>query len=259
MPVPEFSRSIYNKPGLEEVICQLKFPKILRISNERPVQFQEGIRQIFPIFEENLPVPPNFPPAMLKMLPDQVLSSGTVFDFVSADQSWKVSLANDFLSLSTTAYTRWEVFLEKFSEPLKVLLQVYQPSFFQRVGLRYRNVIIRSQLNLNGVPWSQLLKPFIANELGNDEIATDVTESRRNFVLRLDQNGNFVSVHHFLARPQDSDEQCFVIDSDFFFNDTLEPYNGVSKLNQLNRYAGNLFRWCITDKLYDAMEPVSVS
>ena len=51
-------RCIYRRSPLIEVICQLRFPAILRIDAQAPAQFQEAIRGDYPQFSqrmENLP------------------------------------------------------------------------------------------------------------------------------------------------------------------------------------------------------------
>ncbi|HQU44113.1 MAG TPA: TIGR04255 family protein, partial [Pirellulales bacterium] len=52
MPLPEFPRVIYGKNPLEVVICQLRFPPILRIGAELPAEFQERIRKDYPEFRD---------------------------------------------------------------------------------------------------------------------------------------------------------------------------------------------------------------
>ena len=42
------SRCIYENNQLGEVICQLRFPEILAIGANLPVDFQEAIRGVFP-------------------------------------------------------------------------------------------------------------------------------------------------------------------------------------------------------------------
>jgi uncharacterized protein (TIGR04255 family) len=49
---PEAPRVIFRKKPSEEVICQLRFPTILRISAEPPATFQERIRLHYPTFQE---------------------------------------------------------------------------------------------------------------------------------------------------------------------------------------------------------------
>jgi transposase, IS30 family len=68
------------------------------------------------------------------------------YDFLSDDRAWKVALASNFLALSTTSYIRWEKFREALELPFTQFCQVYEPSYLTRIGLRYRDVIIRSQL-----------------------------------------------------------------------------------------------------------------
>jgi len=62
---PESERVIYEKAPLVQVICQLRFPQILRIESQLPVEFQERIRDAFPILEKttaSFPQPGLVPP-----------------------------------------------------------------------------------------------------------------------------------------------------------------------------------------------------
>ena len=43
-------RAHYRKHQLAEVICQLRFPEILSIETTLPADFQEAIRDFFPIY-----------------------------------------------------------------------------------------------------------------------------------------------------------------------------------------------------------------
>ena len=52
MPFPEAERVVYRQNPLDRVVCQLKFPPILKIEREIPVEFQDRIRKDFPGFYE---------------------------------------------------------------------------------------------------------------------------------------------------------------------------------------------------------------
>src|SRR6266852_706318 len=47
-PFPEFTRVIYQRNPLVEVVCQLRFSPILRIDTDPPAEFQDRIRSAFP-------------------------------------------------------------------------------------------------------------------------------------------------------------------------------------------------------------------
>src|SRR5438445_3102968 len=168
MPFPASPRVIYKKNPLDEVICQLKFPPVLRIDSELPAKFQESVRQDYPLFQDASPVIPNF---LGRALPAEVGKlmnleipfpvAGKVYHFISADEKWKVGLAKEFIALSTGSYVRWEEFRARMAYAISSLLKEYSPSFFVRIGLRYRDVVRRSVLGLGEIRWSELLKPHI--------------------------------------------------------------------------------------------------
>src|SRR5437016_5486281 len=167
---PEAPRVIYRKKPSEEVICQLRFPAILRIDAEPPASFQERIREQYPNFRENpssgfstMGIPADFARFFEAEFP---FTSGKTYEFASPDRSWMVHLDRDSLAVTTRAYERWEGFKEHLHYPFKALCEIYRPTFFARIGLRYKDVIRRSKLGLEGIPWSELLNPYIAAEFG---------------------------------------------------------------------------------------------
>ena len=50
-------RTRYGKPPVHEVICQLRFPTILTISDGDPFAFQEIVRDEFPQYARRQDVP----------------------------------------------------------------------------------------------------------------------------------------------------------------------------------------------------------
>ncbi|MFM7713573.1 MAG: TIGR04255 family protein, partial [Microcystis sp.] len=65
MKLPEFDRVIYEYNPLFEVVCQLTFPPILKISHQEPVEFQDEIRFQYPLFERTQP---QIPPEIAKVV-----------------------------------------------------------------------------------------------------------------------------------------------------------------------------------------------
>lgn len=259
MRFPDSERVQYNRNPLVEVICQLRFPRILRIETERPVDFQESLRDEYPrlnvIQSLNLAMPVG-PQADTTPVG---LSRDESYEFLSRQGDWKVVLASSFLALSTTKYTRWEVFRDRLASAIEILVRHYAPSHFTRVGLRYQDVIVRSDLDLQGRPWRTLLKGPVAGMLASEEFPEDeFIDSQNLFTYRLDGTNAIARVRHGLARRQHASELGYLIDADFFSEQPTEVEDALGTLDLFNRESGRLFRWCITRDLHRAMEPKRV-
>ncbi|SRR5579875_1091033 len=263
MAFPDAERIIYEKNPLEKVICQLKFPSILKIETESPAEFQECIRSDYPFYKRTpavkLPagLPTELAALLTKDLPLEIAQ--TAHEFGSRDERWTLSLTQNFIALTCQSYDRWENFKDHLDRPLRALKELYAPACFTRIGLRYRDVIRRSVLGLDQIGWAELLQPWVAGALAAPEIAADVEHSAQELVVRLPDGRSRVRVHHGLAVDASSQELCYVIDADFFDDQQVELSHVIECLDFLNRQARLFFRWCITDLLHQAMRPQPLS
>jgi uncharacterized protein (TIGR04255 family) len=257
-PFPESARVIYRKNPLDEVICQLKFPPILRIESELPAAFQDALSADYPLLEENPGPQLNLPPAIAKILAVDFGSAGTnrQFQFASSDAAWRVVLNREFIALSTTKYRRWEDFRSRLARALAAIDTQYKPpAFFVRVGLRYKDVIRRSEFGRADEQWNQLLKPHILGELSDSRAEPSILQAARQTLISLHERGAQVRLVHGLMVPPQGGEVCYSIDSDFFTQERTEVTDVFDVLKLFNRQAGRLFRWCITERLHDALGP----
>jgi len=263
MAFPEAERVIYEKNPLEEVICQLRFPPILKIDSETPTEFQECIRNQYPLYQTKSigKLPAGLPDDLAKILAVDfsILPTGKAHEFVSRDEKWRLSLTKTFLALSCSQYRRWEDFKEHLQRPLLALEGIYKPAFYTRLGLRYRDVIRRSVLSLGEAAWSELLQPWIAGAIAQPEIADDIQENEAAFLAKLPDNQGSVRVRHGIALDEATKERCYLIDADFFDEAQTETPHAVDKLDYLNRQSRYLFRWCISDRLHQAMVPRAIA
>jgi uncharacterized protein (TIGR04255 family) len=260
MPFPDSPRVIYKKNPLTEVLCQLRFPSILRIDAEPPAAFQERVRRQYPLYREGIRQEialPQLPKQIAQRLVEELgfHKIGRAYDFLSADSEWTVGLTRDFLALSTQRYERWERFREHLQVPLRSLLEEYAPLFFTRIGLRYQDIIRRSTLGQEDARWSKLLQPHISGELASDDVAGDLESTMRQTVIRLPDGRSRVRIIHGLIELSEPTEVCYVIDSDFYTDQQTEPEDAIDTLNAFNTQARRLFRWCITDRLHQSMDP----
>jgi uncharacterized protein (TIGR04255 family) len=260
-PLPDSPRVVYSKNPLVEVICQVRFPPILKIAAEPPAAFQEKIRAEYPLLTEKQPeameLPPGVPPVVAQVIRSSLPKGRPAgYEFISADEHWKVTLTRDFLALSTPVYRRWEDFRAHLERPVKACVEVYAPAFFTRIGLRYQDLIRRSALKLPaGVKWSDLLKPPVAGVLAESDLADAVDEMSGLVLIEFPCFKGRVRVNYGILEAADSKERCFLIDSDFYTEERTDSSDVYNILGYFNRQSGRLFRWCIQDRLHEAMEP----
>ena len=168
---PDVTRVHYGKATLHEVVCQVRFPADLRLEKDPPAEFQQRVRAMFPLLNRKTQaVVASLPPEVAKAFEAVVPPSGTntIWHFATEDGKTRLELTKDNLTLISRSYDRWEQFWKQFQEPLDAFVELYEPPFFVRIGLRYTNLISRSVLGLNDVPWHELLKPHVLGELAVD-------------------------------------------------------------------------------------------
>jgi uncharacterized protein (TIGR04255 family) len=259
MRFKESDRVSYEKNPLVEVICQARFNRLLRLESEVPATFQQALRHDYPKVVETNSFAAAIPPQLAQVVRlDASVASQRAFDFVSADGDWSVSITSHFVALTTKTYRRWEDFRARLGKVFEAFTSVYEVTTFTRLGLRYQDLIQRSKLGLDGQGWAQLLNPRLVGELAEDGFETDAKHTARELVLSLDFDDASVRLYHGLARTQNVDESCYLIDSDFFRDLPTEQGYALPILDRFNREAGKLFRWAIADPLHAAMGPKPV-
>ena len=252
-------RCLLNNNQLAEVICQLRFPDILAIGANDPVAFQEAIRDIYPQFAVHRETPPPKITGVPGNLSIQSQPAAINYQFTSADGIWRINLGNNFISLACTQYTCWEYFAKQLDKPLVALIQIYKPAYFQRIGLRYLNFISRKCLSLEGVPYSQLIRPQYLGPLA-DEHLLEQTVSRCNVDAEFAVRGSCrVKIHAgpgMIKKKGHTDSEArFIFDQDLYISGNVPINVSASALETLHSQAYPIFRGAITDTLFNAMDP----
>ena len=261
MPFPEATRVIYQRNPLDQVICQLRFPPILRIDAEIPAEFQDKVREYFPSYSETSEWKVDLSQNVIGAIPPELLtqilqSSGNKnYEFTSEDGLWKINLARTFIALTANKYKRWEKFKEKLAIPLSALLEVYSPKIFSRIGLRYIDVIKRSLLDLGDIGWDELLQPFILGILSTPAVGNHVKNFETGYEIGLSDGESLVRIVTKFVEAKDDGEICYMIDSDFSRTSKTNIDNVLKLLDFFNARGSKLIQWCITDRLHQAMEP----
>ena len=252
-------RTLYGNAPVHEVICQLRFPTILSINNTEPADFQEAIRDAFPRYvKRQEAAPPQLvgaggPNPQLRPAPPV-----SNYNFLSADNLWKLNLTQNFIALSTLGYHCWEDFAQRLDKPLASFIQLYQPAFFERIGLRYVNAVSRKALGLEDVPWVSLIQPAflgVLAELDVDEQAASRSSVDAHLALPEGQRLKLHAGPGLLGGGKKDPEIKFILDGDFSVAGSLSADRVPAVLEGLHGHAVRLFRGAVTSDLHTAMGP----
>ena len=263
MSIPSSPRVVFRRNVLANVLCQLKFPPVLSIMAKEPAGFQDRIREQYPLYSQDQGIA--FPPELKALLGRANFPSvgdHLRHSFQNADASSSIFLTKEFLAIETTKYKRWELFSTEIERAAKALQEEYHPAFYSRIGLRYQDVIDRSTIpGLESVPWHELISPNFIGMLGHEDIRPSIAEQTTQSLISLDElPGAFVRVVHGIPKlAGDGRQNVFNFDADFFIEGRVEHHDVEKIVSTFHLVAGNLFRWAITPRLYDALEPESLS
>lgn len=252
-------RCVYHHNCLADVICQLRFPEILKIEANAPVDFQEAVRASFPKYtlrkDAASPRLTGTPGNMRLENPPTTNN----YQFSSADGVWRINLTSKFISLSCSRYTRWEDFAKRLDLLLAAFIRVYEPALFERIGLRYINAISRRDLDLSEERYADLIQPMYIGPLASDHI-NEKAFARCSMDFEVKAGGNILAKVHagpgILNRNGQPDpESKFIFDQDLFVTGDTPVNYAASTLDTIHSKAFRLFRGAITDTLHNAMEP----
>ena len=263
MLLSDAERCRYETSTLHEVICQLRFPAILSINTREPADFQEEVRSLFPRYA----VQRETPPATLvqeggvpRLKEEKAINNYT---FLSENNRWKINLTKDFIALSTLRYTGWEDFAGMLDPALASFIRIYQPAFFERIGLRYMNFISREKLGLSSEPWEVLIADAYLGPLSESDPSVRIERSSVDFEMGLTGNAHCkihaAPTHLQIKAPnapvKTEQEEKFMLDLDFSMHGNIAPKLAAPGLETLHSFSYPVFRGAITETLHNAMGP----
>lgn len=238
-----------NAP-LIRVIAQVRFPPILSIEKQDFVgSFQEAIRDKYPILQPEQTQGLVFGTQGIAQTAPQV-----TWRFLDITESWRVSLAPNFVALETTDYSSRSDFFKRLEIVLIALNENFRPKITERFGLRYidRFAIKEAQ------EISKLVRPEIAGiavtELGEyarqiiNESLFIIPESDEQIIARWGIVPAGVSLDSDAIEPVA--ELSWMLDLDMSLSKNRE-FSVDLIMEEANRFAERnytFFRWAVTDE-----------
>lgn len=234
---------------LVRVIAQVRFPPILSIQERSFVgHFQEAIREKYPILQPEQTRGLIFSPQGLMQTEPQV-----IWRFADADGNWRLSLASDFISLETVAYSSRSDFLERLENVLLALDIHIKPQIVERFGLRYIDRLLSQEMK----DISKLVRPEIAGILGT-EVGQNVHQTINESLFNIPEGQEQIIARWGLlpanatidpAAVEPVGEPSWVLDIDMSLS-TQRPFSVEGLVSEGQRFAERIytvFRWVVND------------
>lgn len=266
MKIKAADRVIYDHNPLVQVLCQVRFDRILTLVSEIPAEFQKRLAPLFPKYdvEQLASLQWSFSSAGAKTPPQQA-DVPSIHHFSSEDGQKKVSISADFFAYSCAKYEKWEVFHREFEELFRNFENLYPPTALQRIGLRYRDLIEREAIGLEGVPWRELVSPVVAGVFASQDFfeheldESDYSDIEQSGQVQMSLKECDVLLQTTLLRSTSQrPTRAFLIDSDFFHDAQTRKLSRdrmAECLKTLHDNADAVFRACIRKPLHDALGP----
>ncbi len=239
-----------NSP-LIEVLCQVRFPPILRIAGEEPPsEFQEHIRSQFPQVGLEHGFVVRIPKPGIEETPVAKPQS-KIYRFRTPNEQTTISLAVDFYALSSKDYTNWEDFAQYLSLTHKAVQSVYAPAYATRIGLRYINRLTPVNTGFNTIDdLLELLRPRLTAQW-RSEAWSDPVEMRCRLVF-TDDSAKFILDTRY---GEEEEQPFFLLDFDYYEEGQLNLDDLIERCHRYNEVIYRAFRWCVRDEKLSVFNP----
>jgi uncharacterized protein (TIGR04255 family) len=249
-------RQVYERPPLVLALCQVRFTTRFGFGEASVAPFQEAIEDRYPNSDRQQQVAAIQVGSASGQIALQPPVSNVLWQFTDESGDWTVTLTNEFVTLETRAYARFEHFLERLTWVLDVLVRTVKPTLVRRIGLRYIDEIRTEDQN-----WAGIIKQELLGALAIDAFRDNCEQSLQVLTLRLDQakvtlnHGVFPSGSTVVPKPGtvQPQEPFYLLDIDMYqeFNPPaslkMDPAAVCQYVEGYHDSVGRLFRWATTE------------
>jgi uncharacterized protein (TIGR04255 family) len=250
----EPQRERLARSPLKLVVCQIRFPEILAVTETRvglavqerlggPVAWRlESVKPPVIAFSASIGGAPAAQTAEL---------TGSGWRLTSSDSSWTVTLMPTSVALETTKYESWEGFLAQLTALLNATDGIIQPEAEERLGLRYINRVEDPRVT-SPVDWRQWIRSEVLGLLNHANLGPGTTAAQQQVVVEAGDGVN-ATIRQGFARDDDLGSFPYVLDIDAY-RDEIRRFDQAdirAAAVRLNRLTLGLFQSMITGDLYD--------
>jgi uncharacterized protein (TIGR04255 family) len=253
---------VYPRNTLMSVLCDIRFPKILKINHSQPHELQDILRgKGYAEFSSTVSLSPDFSNAV-PFSPEMFSANMTqvnTFHFFSREHGWRVSLSSEQIALTCSrSYQDHVEFKERLTEILRTFSGIYQPSEFRRIGLRYQNIVNSTSLpSLESVALHEVIPPKIFPEL-----VAPFSSSIKGIekIMQLERDDLKAQVIYFYGEMagvfegKNFNELSYGIDIDCFIEQKLEVNNVLSHYDSLRNKVRDIFDYSISPVIRNGLQ-----
>lgn len=248
-PVPEVA---LPRAPLVFVVAQVRFERVASISSESFIGgFQEAIRGVYPVMrreqQTGVLIGPSGPAVQTE--------SGTAWRFDERPERWQVTLAPDFVALSTTRYKRRRDLIDRLRAVVTAAQDHLQVRFCDRLGVRYIDRVTDDEL-LGRL--AELVRPEVLGTTGVDpaEAGVQQVHTFSDSTYRMPEGAD-LHARWGLLPPQTTfdpsvepaDALSWVLDLDAYTTqqEAFDPTAVTARAEALCERVYRFFRWAVTD------------
>src|SRR6266851_9741593 len=231
-PFPHREHEHLTNPPLTQVLFQINFSPIFKITKEEPSEFQERIRERFSKTQLLDPASQSIPMSFV---------GSKAYRFQTSDDKHAITLAAEYCAISSRRYDGWKSFWRDLNLMHSTLKEVYEPAALTRIGIRYINALTPDNTkseNMNDLMelLSADLKPLFraGMRINSTEsfVQLGVPDDGATLVLRL------------AARPS---QQILLVDLDCYEQRDLALDEVPDWASKRHEFIYDAFRWCLSD------------
>jgi uncharacterized protein (TIGR04255 family) len=240
---------VLARAPLRTVVCQVKFPRILGISDQQVRPLQQRVSKTYPEYVPGEVQEFVVGPGLIKQAPDVE----KLHQIRSADGLWAVNVVADALSLETTKFPGFEEFSGRWKAVLSDAVEVLEIGYQDRLGLRFVNEI--EMPSIEALPRIRaMINPELIAPVGSHPLLEDLVVSLQE--LRFKQSDGQCTLRHgYVLKVEGT--RAYILDLDYYDDakKDMSVDSNLRALDQFNDGVYEIFRFCITDDAYLSFEP----
>lgn len=257
LDLPEVDRVLFDQAPLVFTLVQIRYPATLRFGEQSSLaKLQDVLAGDYP----NARPEQQFSLAVNVGGVQQNQSGQTLWRFSTLDDTWSVVVGQDAVTIEARAYENIDRFSNRIRDVFGAIETHLRPTHQLRLGLRYINEFRYEDGETMGT-WKELLNEELLGLSGR--LGESVDHSFHE--VRARTGDGVLVIHHGLLRGSlvnmagapTKNRPYYLLDLDYFDEAPVvwDVEQVIERVRNWNDTMYRLFRWSLTDKLFQHLGP----